>query len=437
MKKRIIAGLLCLSLMLPLFACGKDSGTNSSQKETGKQSSVKTDSSQGNDNKSGISIASFPDQPKSALESAINAAKLDYAVEIIEYPQNEYENKIKMAFGTDAATDIVLIDGPNVASYATTGVLEPLNSYWPEDDFNDLVESSKSTATYQDKIWCAPLNEANTLLFYNKDVFDELGIVAPTKLEDTWTFDELLEVCEKVTIPGERYAIMPQMFSLANLNEGMTFTQMLWIWMAGGEVLNEDATKADGYFNSEKSKAGIKYYADLFSKGYATTEDVINAYETGKVVMWLNGPWVVGNLARDFPDFNWGATPMPKGERSASGAGSWNLSIAAESSNKEKAWEVIHAITGKEGAAIWCKETGNIPARKSVLDNDKTYSEYPYDIVNEQLQNTAIARPVTPAYPQISEALAKCFAAVAYGEDVDKAVEEATEKMEKALSEVK
>ena len=259
-------------MIFPLIACGNNDENgqeNQNQSQGENQIDEDGDSNAGSDDV--ITIASFPDQPKDALMSAIEAANLDFDVEIIEYPQNEYENKIKMAFGTDAGTDIVLIDGPNVASYAVTGVLEPLDSYWDDDDFNDLVDSSKSTATYLDKIWCAPLNEANTLIFYNKDVFDELGIEAPKKLEDTWTFDELLDVCEKVTIPGERYAIMPQMFSLANLNEGMAFTQMLWIWMAGGNVLNEDATKSDGYFNSDESKAGIEFYAistGFVDKGY-------------------------------------------------------------------------------------------------------------------------------------------------------------------------
>ena len=187
-----------------------------------------------------ITIASFPDQPKASLVAAIDAAQLDFDVEIIEYPQNEYENKIKMAFGAGNATDLVLIDGPNTASYAATGVLEPLDAYWDKADFEDLVASAQSTATWNGQIWVAPLNESNTVLFYNKKVFDELGIVAPTKVDEAWTFEQLLEVCEKVTIPGQRYAIQPQMFSMANKNEGQTYTQMLWLWMGGGEVIAPD-----------------------------------------------------------------------------------------------------------------------------------------------------------------------------------------------------
>lgn len=383
-----------------------------------------------------ITLASFPDQPKAALQAAIDAANLDFNVEIVEYPQNEYENKIKMAYGAGKATDLVLMDGPNIASYAVTGVLEPLNAYWDEEDYNDLVDSAKSTVSWNNQVWAAPLNESNTVLFYNKKIFDELGIVPPTAVEEAWSFEQLLEVCEKVTVPGQRYAIQPQMFSLANKNEGQTYTEMLWLWMGGGEVIAPDGSTATGYFDSAESKAGIRFYADLFAKGYATTEDIINAFETDRVAMWVNGPWCIGNWERDFPEVQWGVTPMPKGARSASGSGSWNIGMSASSQHKEEAWQVIQAITGKQGQAIWCDMTKNIPARASVMESDATYAEYPFNIIREQMLNNSMARPSTPAYPQISEALMDCFAEVAFGEDVDASVAKATQKMNEALAAV-
>lgn len=438
MKKRILAAMLCAAMTVAAFTSCSEQSTQPDGTSTPDSSAASQEgenSGGGSDVK--ITLASFPDQPKDALMAAIDNADLPFEVEIIEYPQNEYENKIKMAFGSNTSTDLILMDGPNIASYASTDVLEPLDEYWDEEDFIDLVDASKTAMTWNGNIWAAPLNESNTVLFYNKKVFDELNIEAPTKLEDAWTFEELLDVCEKVTIPGERYAIQPQMFTLDNKNEGMAFTQMLWLWMSGGEILNEDATKADGYFNSEESKKGIRFYAELFSKGYASTEAIANPFETDKVVMWVNGPWMIGTWKNDFPDVEWGAMPMPKDMQGASGAGSWNIAIAKSSEHKEEAWQAIQAITGKEGQQIWCEQTGNLPARKSVLESDPAYNEYPFDIINEQLVSTAKARPVTPAYPQISEAMQDCFNAVAFGEDVDTAVEEATQKMEEALQSVK
>lgn len=431
--KKLLALVLAGLIVLSATGCGNAQPSNTQPSESPNAASQA--SGEGGSKK--VTLASFPDQPKDALIAAFETGNLDLELEIVEYPQNEYENKIKMAFAAGNATDLILMDGPNIASYAASDVLEPLDAYWDKADFDDLVGSAQAAMVWNDKIWAAPLNESNTILFYNKTVFDELGIVAPTKLEDAWTFEELVEVCKKVTIPGERYAIQPQMFSLANKNEGQTYTQMLWLWMAGGEVISPDGTTATGYFDSEESKRGIQFYADLFNNGYATTEDIVNAFETGKVVMWTNGPWCIGNWKRDFPDVNWGATPMPQDARGASGAGSWNIAISKSSTNKENAYKVLNAITSKDGQAVWCSQTGNLPARKSILAADPAYKEYPFDIINEQLVETAKARPVTPAYPQVSEALMDCFMEVAFGEDVDTAVEKATKKMNEALAAVK
>lgn len=435
--KKLIALVLSGLLVFSATGCGnaQQAGTPPSQTpNTTSQAPASSEPSKGSPK---VTLASFPDQPKDALIAAFESGKLDLELEIIEYPQNEYENKIKMAFGAGNSTDLILMDGPNIASYAASDVLEPLDAYWDKADFDDLVGSAKTAMVWNGKIWAAPLNESNTVLFYNKTVFDELGIVAPTKVEDAWTFEELAEVCKKVSIPGKRYAIQPQMFSLANKNEGQTYTQMQWLWMGGGEVISPDGTTATGYFNSAESKRGIQFYADLFKNGYATTEDIVNAFETGKVVMWTNGPWCIGNWKRDFPDVKWGATPMPQDARGASGAGSWNIAIAKASANKENAYKALNAITSKEGNAVWCTKTGNLPARKSVLAADPAYKEYPFDIINEQLVQTAKARPVTPAYPQISEALMDCFMEVAFGENVDAAIEKATKKMNEALAAVK
>lgn len=401
-------------------------------------------SKKANENGGKITLASFAEHPKYAFEEAIAAANLPFEVEIIEYLQSEYESKIKLAFSAKTSTDLILMDAPNIASYASQGVLEALDSYWDKTDFDDLVDSSKTSMRWDRKIWAAPLNEANTLLFYNKKVFEKHGIKAPTKVSEAWTLDELYEVCKKVVAKNadgtiSMYAIQPQMVSLVNKHEGMTFTQLAWLNATGGDVLSKDGEKATGYFNSAEAKRGIDFYGKLFREKLATTEDIVNAFESEKVAMWVTGPWMLGIWNDNFPDVQkwWGAMPMPKDVRGASGSGSWNIAMSAQSKNKEKAWLVIKAITGKEGASIWSGRTGNVPARKSILESESRYSEYPFDIISDQLVETAISRPVTPVYPQISEAVVDAFAEMAFGGEVNDVADRAAKKMDAALATVK
>jgi fructooligosaccharide transport system substrate-binding protein len=426
MFKKLMSYLVCASLILSLSTGW--TYTKASKKAV--QAARKT-----------VTLMSFPDISKVYMEENIKNAKLDFDVKIIEVPQNQYENKIKMAISSGQAPDLVLMDAPNIASYANSGALEPLDKYWDKSDFNDLVDASKSAMQWKGKIWASPLNESNVILFYNKDVFAEAGIKVPVDVKDAWTFEQLLDACKKVVKKDgnktTRYAIQPTMFSVTNKNEGMTYEDMLWLWWTGGDILNPDATKAEGYFNSDKSIKGIQFFADLYKNGYAPKEEIQNSFETGKVAMWIDGPWMIGIWKQSFPKLNWGAMPLPHDAKFASPAGSWNVAITAKSKNKAEAYKVIQALTSSAASKNWCAKTGNLPARKSVLKSDKSYTQYPFNIINQQLVSNAKARPVTPVYPQISDALMDCFNSVAFGKDVNTAVKEATQKMEKAFAKAK
>ena len=94
MKKRLLAAALCMALLMgSLAGCGGDG------KQEGSTAPSNTDSTASQTQEPGervkITLASFPDQPKDALMAAIENANLDFDVEIIEYPQNEYEKKSK------------------------------------------------------------------------------------------------------------------------------------------------------------------------------------------------------------------------------------------------------------------------------------------------------------------------------------------------------
>lgn len=90
-----------------------------------------------------LMLLSFPDQPKQSLMQVLERANLPFDVSIVEVPQNQYEQKVRMKLFSGEAPDLVLIDTPNIASYAATGALEPLDAYWDADDFGDLVDSSR------------------------------------------------------------------------------------------------------------------------------------------------------------------------------------------------------------------------------------------------------------------------------------------------------
>jgi fructooligosaccharide transport system substrate-binding protein len=388
-----------------------------------------------------IIIDTFSDLWPQYMTEALQKAGLADQVEIRTVPQNQYENKLKLEIAGGDVGDVICMDAPNIAYYASQSALEPLDSYWDKSDYADLVGSARQSTTWNGKIWAAPLNESNCVLYYNKDMFKAAGLVAPTKVADAWTLDQLLAAARKLTKTDASgsvkvYGIMPQMFSIDNRNEGMTYTQVLWTWWFGADILSRDGKTAKGYFDSPANLKALHFYQDLFQKDkVAPAMPITGGFEAERIAMWINGPWMVGEWQSKFPDFyksKWGAMPLPKGIAAASNSGSWNLAITAQSKNKKLAWAVVKAITGTEGSQIYCDRTGNLPARQSVLAKTDM-SKSPYSVIKEQLVQTARARSVTPNYPAISEAAMDCYNAVAFGADVEKSAAEAVAKMERAL----
>ena len=435
-------------LLAASFAgCGRETDTdgvkqNDSSSDKGAEAGKEAKNNDGSTQKVILDI--FPDLwPEKMHESLEKGGVLDN-VEFRETPQNQYENKIRMMIAGGEIGDLICIDAPNISFYANMGAIEPLNDYWDQDDFNDLVPSAQTAMQWNGKIWAAPLNESNIVLFYNKEMFEEAGITAAKTVEEAWTFEQLLDAAKKLTKKDSsgnitQYGILPTMFTPNNRNEGMTYTQMCWTWWAGSEVISLDGTTAKGYFDSEENKRALQYFYDLYNTHkVALKEDIPNAFAGEKVAMWLNGPWMTHVFKEDFPEFvdKWGAMPLPRDKARVAPSGSWNISITKQCENKELAYRVLQALTSKD--ATYCQKTLNIPARKSVLESDPAFSDgHIWEILNEQTLKYSKARPVTPVYPQISEALMDCYNALAYGQDVEKAMEEAVNKMEKALKSVK
>ncbi|MCT4543400.1 MAG: ABC transporter substrate-binding protein [Vallitalea sp.] len=445
MQKKFVSLLLVILLVsISIIGCG-EKNTNSDT-PTSKDNTEKPNNEVAKKKQEKIIIDIFPDLWPDKMMKSLEAAGLADMVEFRETPQNQYESKIRMMIAGGEIGDLICIDAPNIAYYANMGSLEALDDYWDQSDFDDLVPSAQTAMQYNGSKWAAPLNESSVVLYYNKEMFEEAGITPAKTLEESWTFDQVLDAAKKLTKKDDsgniiRYGILPTMFTPNNRNEGMTYTQMMWSWWAGADIISPDGTTVEGYFNSEANKEALQFFYDLHNTyKVAPTEDMQSAFAGEKVAMWINGPWMTNVWEENFPDFvdKWGAMPLPHNKAKVTNSGSWNIAITKQCKNKELAYKVLEALTNEEGAKIYCKESRNIPARKSILESEPMFSEgHLWEILNAQIVNWSKARPVTPVYPQISEALMDCYNALAFGQDVDSAMKEASAKMEKALKSVK
>lgn len=379
-------------------------------------------------------------QIQELLESVLADVAAKYDLEIVPIPASEYEQKLKVAISGGSAPDIFDVDGVYTANYAYIGALYPLDEFWSKEDFDsDYVQSSKDKCSFDGHIYAASMYETACALFYNKDHFTAAGIPIPAEDTEPWTFDQLIEAAQKCTIVDAtgttvQYGLMPTMNAPDVNNEGTTFLQLFWLWNHGAEVFDPEMTTASGYFDSEKSIAAIKAWQDLYQTlKVSPLETVTQGFQTGKISMMIHNISNVASLNKNYPDLNYGVMPMPVGENNYTTSGGWNIGIYSGTKSPAAAWDVISALTDTEGHLAFCEITTSMPSRISVIEQMESLKTYPLSVGAKGMLDNPRARPVSPAYAELSPVICSVFNAAAYGEDVETLVKTAVRDLNRIL----
>ena len=349
-----------------------------------------------------------------------------------------YEDKVNAAITTNSLPDVITLNGPNTAAYAKSKVITPLDDYLKDNNMEDVLDSIKQQGTYDGKFYAFGYSESNVGIYYNKKMFKEAGIdesSLPT-LKKPWTWDEFKAVSKKLKDHFKEAAID---FRLNSNDEMLPYAYMPLIWSNGGSVVNEDGTKAEGYFNSKESTQAVQFIQDLVKEGYTTVSPVEKGFETGQYPMVLSGSWTIADLQTNYKDIDFGILPYPvsnKTKKLVSPSGSWQLAVTTKSNKKDAAAEFVKFATNTESSEILSLGNSVLPIRKSTIENIKDKVSEPMRFLMEQNAATAHARPVVVAYPQVSRSFQQAMQDISYYEenpDVQKVLDSRAKEMQTAI----
>ncbi|MGO4541524.1 ABC transporter substrate-binding protein [Paenibacillus sp. 2TAB19] len=362
-------------------------------------------------------------------------------IQMTPFPYSDYDTKLRTSVAAGKPPDVMAIDAPNLASYAEAGALLPLTESFKKDGhLDDIPQTTIEGYKYKDDIYLAPMTESSIAMFYNKKMFEEAGLPLPSRDPDeAWTWEQVLDAAIRINDPSRGiYGIDPaQGFQ----NAGATaYFKYPIIWQFGGEVMNPEGTSSKGYLDSQATKKAIAFYRDLFTVSkVAAFEYPVDAFPNHKLGITIDGTWSLTYMAEKYPDFKLGedfdVAPLPKGTRQAVANGSWALGISSKTKYPDEAWLFINWMTSYEGLKIYSGITHDIPARYSVAKEFSELNEYPKNIFVTQNQKYGRPRPITPVFPQVSEAVKNMFEEVTLEKrDLDEAVQDAIDMIDKAYT---
>jgi multiple sugar transport system substrate-binding protein len=302
----------------------------------------------------------------------------------------------------------------------------------PSFHYNDLWPAARAVGRVSGKVVAVPALIDNLALVYNKKLFRQARLSFPTT---DWTWADMERAAKKLTNRGEKQ------FGWAYVNDGSEDT--VWrfealLWQAGGNILTADGKRAA--FDSAAGVRALTFLQRMAVKDRSVYLDSGNGnyadlFNSGRIGMLYTGPWDLAS----FPNVNYGVQILPedKNHQTIAGPDNWVLFDNGKQ-RSAAAWTFMKwFLSTKEHMKI-ALATGELPIRKSELKQPsykryvKKYKGIGTFVTN--LSNAKKARPVTPKYPQISQAIGQAVQAVLLGKAQPKAaLDQAAGKVDSIL----
>jgi trehalose/maltose transport system substrate-binding protein len=386
MRKWLWAVLL-VSLALALGACGDDDDDGGDAQ----QAPADTGQASGNVN------WCIGKDTSGAYGTAIDLFKKenpDVTVRLVELPESADEQRRQLVQRLDAESDECDVLGMDViwtAEFAAQDWLQD-TSQIIEPRQDDFIPSTLETAQYEDKYWAVPYHTNAGFLYYRTDQVQQPP--------DTWE-DVYAQARENngIVYQGARY-------------EGLTVNFLELLYSGGGSVLSEDGQEVQ--VNSPEGQAALEFMAQGIEDGAApranTTymeEESRRAFENGNATFMRNWPYAyaLGKESKIADNFDITTFPSFEGGEPASVLGGINLGISAFSKNPEGAAAFIDFATSEQVQKANFLESASPPAFAATYDDPQVQDEYAFASDLKAAVEQGQARPVSPVYAQVSEAI--------------------------------
>lgn len=269
--------------------------------------------------------------------------------------------------------DVLLLDETSFKEFAQGGKLYAIDGVIKRDRYDiegfmpGLIDRIKAMS--KGTLYGLSPTINTTVLYYNRDLFKEHNIEPP---RNQMSWKEFFELATSISNAGGTdkplYALAQEFGGADSLMYSIASSTGLRMFDAKGEQL---------LINSEGWKEAIQQATDAVrskalyippaTKGPQPIEPGKELFFTGQAAMKLGTPWDLEHLRdKKAEKINWDVVTTPVDPATPDETGNITIreiyAIAADSDNKEAAWELVKFINGTEMAKVASRTTvGLIP----------------------------------------------------------------------------
>lgn len=309
------------------------------------------------------------DKTMKELAAEFGKQNPDIKVELSSAPYDDFFTRLRTQLAGGQAPDVWLSDGVMVQEYAGRKSLRDLSDFAKEIKADDYygIELNRDA---EGKLYGFPQGAQTPVLFFNKKLFAEAKVAAPTA---DWTYDDLAAAAKKLTRDTNGDG-KPDVYGMRLYAK--SFTETWWPAMLAfdGKVLADGNKKAA--IDNPGSKAALNWvfkqmYDEKIGPDVVTTEALggaPNLFPSGQVAMQFGIYARILSAQQAKLDFE--VAPLPKGPGGARGnvaiVNSWVVNKAASDAKARAAWKWMTYFASEGPQTKWTQIGEAIPINKKV-----------------------------------------------------------------------
>jgi multiple sugar transport system substrate-binding protein len=320
--------------------------------------------------------------------------------------------KVLAALAAGSYPDVAYIFGSDLANIARSPKVVDMSDaigdtdYWP---------SVLEAVTVNGKVRAAPALVDSLAVVCNKAVFENAGLDLP---KEGWRWKDFVATAKALT--DEDAGTFGTGWPGAG-DEDTVWRLWPLVWDAGGDVV---APGGRGIGFADAGVRALQVVRDLsrdrsvYIDPKSGSEQMYQVFNSGRMGMVVTGPWQLSDIGEAGIDYEVVPLPTFSGKpMTISGPDTWTL-FDNGPARADAARTFVQWLIAPEQDVRWALGVGSLPLSRE-SERSPEWSTYAAETPGLKVFATALesarVRPVHPAYPDISQALAQAITSVLLG----------------------
>ncbi len=317
---------------------------------------------------------------------------------------SQRDQLVRRLVAKDDGLDLLGMDVTWTAEFAEAGWIRRLTPEQRAVATRDTLASTVTTALWKRQLYAIPKHTNVQLLWYRKSLVP--------RVPETW--DGVLAESARLKLQGDPFAI-----ALTGAQyEGVVVAFNTILSSLGGRLIDESGTSPTVDDTTVRALAILK---QLASQGYSSgalassqEPEVFRQLESGRAAFAMTWPYVLSAMRTAAPevadDLGYARLPaFEQGRLSRVTLGGMNYAVSSFSRHPEETFEAALCLRSPEHQSAAALAGGDPPVARSLYEDPEFQQGYPtYDVLLDSLA-TAVPRPVTPLYQNLSSVVASAI----------------------------